>query len=103
MNREKMDIWIRKRREENYKKTGFRMWDIVEFLDFSTNPPTTRTGRIEVVDENGGGEYCGVSPSFDIMSEDVLYKHVPVKNIVKVTGTDLTPGPWSGLNSSESD
>ena len=88
MDKETWDAWIEQRHEETLEKTGFAWRDVVDFLDRSTNPPTVRNGCIEIVDEHGGGRFYGVYLSFDIMSDDVFYKHVSVHETIKVTGNE---------------
>lgn len=71
--------------EEIYKKTGFRWGETVKFWDKHEDPPVMKEGRIEVVDLDGGGVCAGVCTSFDIQTDDLYHKHVPISDVFHVT------------------
>lgn len=72
---------IEAHREDIYKKTGFRWGETVKFWDKHVDPPVMMEGRIEVVDIDGGGVCSGVCTSFDIGTDDMLYKHIPITDV----------------------
>lgn len=77
---------VKKLVEENhYELNDFRYGEEVIF-EWENNG-CLMEGTIYLIDKHGGGLYCGVCPSFDIMvgegNNRTLYKHVPIVDVRK--------------------
>lgn len=57
---------------------------------FDVGDGTILEGTVVVVDPRGGGINFGVCPSYDIKTEDTIYKHIPAQDVQLVEERNCT-------------
>ncbi len=67
---------------EKQRKFDDRKYEVGDIVAFCADDKELN-GVIAVVDRFGGGVYQNICTSYDIKTDNVLYKHVPEKNILK--------------------